>query len=242
MSEKGKELVIRVRNVGVWYRRSVALFRSERFWALRDVSFDLYHGESLGIIGRNGAGKSTLLRLLAGITQPDKGVVERNAVSASLLTLQVGFLPHLSGRENAVLGGMFLGLRRQDIGKKMPGILEFAELDEFIDQPLRTYSSGMKARLGFSVAFAANPDILLVDEVLGVGDADFRRRSTAVMREKIRSEKTVVVVSHNPRLIRELCDRVVWIERGVSKAEGPSEEILEQYDDYVKSRAKQRKE
>ena len=212
----------------------------EEFWALKDVSFEVQQGEVLGIIGRNGAGKSTLLRLLADITQPDVGLIERANVRASLLTLRVGFLPHLSGRENAILGGMVLGLHRKEAKERLPRILEFADLGEFIEQPLRTYSSGMKARLGFSVAFAVDPDILLVDEVLGVGDVEFKARSTEMMREKIKSDKTVVLVSHSTSLIKDLCDRVVWIEGGVSRAEGPTEEVMKEYHAFMKSLAKKK--
>lgn len=227
---KHAEPVLAVRHVGVSYpRRRGLLRRAERFWALQDVSFELHHGETLGIVGRNGAGKSTLLRVLAGIISPERGKVMSNGYRASLLSLQVGFVPHLTGRENAILSGMLLGLRRQQVKAKMSEIVSFAELEEFIDEPVGSYSAGMKARLGFAVAFQADPDILLLDEILGVGDAEFRQKSQAAMRSKIRSNKTVVLVSHSGPVIRELCDRVVWIEGGVSRAEGSTEAVLEQY-------------
>ncbi len=223
------EAVLSVSHVDVSYWRRTGMFRRERFWPLRDVSFDLGHGETLGIIGRNGVGKSTLLRVLAGIIAPDKGQVARNGCRASLLSLQVGFIPYLTGRENAILSGMLLGLRRSEIQAKLEEIIAFAELEDFIDEPVRTYSSGMAARLGFAVAFQADPDVLLVDEVLGVGDVAFQQKSAAAMREKMRSSKTVVLVFHNAQLIKGLCDRAVWIENGVMRAEGETERVLAAY-------------
>ena len=151
------------------YRRQRGIF-GEKFWALKDVSFELYQGETLGILGRNGAGKSTLMRLMSGIIKPDQGeLINHHNSTASLLSLQLGFMGYLSGRENAILSGMLMGLTRREIEAKMDAIIDFSELGEFIDQPISTYSSGMSARLGFSVAFQTDPDILLVDEVMGVG-------------------------------------------------------------------------
>lgn len=200
-----------------------------KYWALKDVSFDVYHGETLGVIGRNGAGKSTLLRVLADIISPDRGRVQRNGCSVAMLSLQLGFIPHLTGRENAILSGMLMGLRRFEVEKVMEAIIDFSELEEFIDEPVRNYSAGMRARLGFSVAFQADPDVLLVDEVLGVGDVEFRRKSAQAMREKIKSNKTVVLVSHTPQSVRELCDRAVWIDQGVSQCDGSVEEVMGEY-------------
>lgn len=206
-----------------WYSRRVR-------WVLEDVSFDLMHGETLGVVGRNAAGKSTLLRLLAGIIRHDRGsVVNHGGCTASLLSLQAGFLPHLSGRENAILSGILLGLRRREIEVRMDRVIEFSELGEQIDEPLRNYSSGMRARLGFSVAFQADPDILLVDEVLGVGDEAFKAKSSRAMRERIRSDKTIVLVSHHAGTIRELCDRAVWLDAGVTRAVGRVDEVLACY-------------
>ncbi len=223
--------VIRLDNAGVCYRRGLAtLFRRPTgFWALREITLDVFQGETLGVIGRNGAGKSTLLRLIAGIMRPDVGTISNPGLRAGLLSLQIGFLDHLSGRENAVLSGLLLGMRRREIEEKLDSIIQFADLEEFIDQPIATYSSGMRARLGFSVAFHADPDILLVDEVMGVGDSEFREKSKKVMIEKINSEKTVVLVSHSENLIREICQRVVWIEKGRTVQVGPTEEVLSAY-------------
>lgn len=220
---------VSLRGIGVSYVQHSGLLRKREFWALKDISFDIYHGETLGLIGRNGAGKSTLLRLLAGIIAPERGKIISDGSQASLLSLQVGFIPHLTGRVNAILSGMLLGLWRLQVEAMMGRIIEFSELEEFIDQPVRTYSAGMKARLGFAVAFHADPDILLVDEVLGVGDEEFRKKSTAAMREKIRSKKTVVMVSHIPNTMRELCDRVVWLEHGTVKMEDETEKVMNAY-------------
>jgi lipopolysaccharide transport system ATP-binding protein len=224
--------VLRLSDVGVSYRRRVGLLRSSLFWALRSVSFDLHHGESLGIIGRNGAGKSTLLKIIAGIVDPDRGAIVRDNYRAALLTLRVGFLPYLTGRQNAILSGMLMGMRRREIVRNMEEIIEFSGLNAFFDQPLATYSSGMKARLGFAVAFQSDPDILLVDEVLGVGDADFKRKSGQLMRQKIRSNKTVVIVSHTASVIHDLCDRVVWIENVETKLVGETDEVLAAYGEH----------
>jgi lipopolysaccharide transport system ATP-binding protein len=199
------------------------------FWAIEDLSLQLRQGETLGVIGKNGAGKSTLLRLLAGITRPDRGRYVNYGYQATLLSLQVGFVSHLSGRENVMLSGLLLGLDRREIAARMDDIVEFAELEEFIDEPIQTYSSGMRARLGFSTAFHVDPDILLIDEVLGVGDATFVEKSKAVMREKIQSDKTVVIVSHSVSSIRDLCDRVVWIHGGRVRLEGEPKDVLDAY-------------
>jgi lipopolysaccharide transport system ATP-binding protein len=190
----------------------------------------LHHGETLAVIGRNGVGKSTLLRLLAGIIQPDRGEMISRGLRASLIPLQLGFVDYLTGRENIMLSGMLMGLRKKEVKAKMEEIIAFSELGEFIEQPINTYSSGMRARLGFSIAIQADPDILLLDEVFSVGDAEFNQKSTSVMREKIRSDKTVVLVSHNPATIRQLCQRAVWIEEGVSRLEGAASDVLDAYE------------
>jgi lipopolysaccharide transport system ATP-binding protein len=221
--------IIELKNVGVRYRRKAGFMRSNAFWALHDISFDLRHGETLGVIGRNGAGKSTLLRLLAGILAPDTGSVLHKTDRVSLLALQAGFIPALTGRENAVLSGILLGMGRAEVELRMDEMVRFAELEEFIDEPVRTYSSGMRARLGFTVAFQADPDVLLVDEVLGIGDAGFKEKSSTAMREKIASDKTVVIVTHQPDTVLELCDRVVWVEKGVTVEIGEPQSVVERY-------------
>ena len=224
-------LVLELRHVGLRYRRGRGILPRHHsdFWALEDVSLELRAGETLGIVGRNGAGKSSLLRLLARIVRPDRGELVDHGYRIALLSLQVGFVPHLSGRENAILSGLLLGLTLREIEERMPSIVSFAELEDFIDEPIQTYSSGMRARLGFATAFHVDPDVLLIDEVLGVGDAAFVQKSKAVMRERIRSDRTVVLVSHSAGSVRDLCDRAVWIDRGKVAAEGAVDDVLDRY-------------
>jgi lipopolysaccharide transport system ATP-binding protein len=220
--------IISVRHVGVTYSRK-GLFHSSSFEALKDVSFDLYKGESLAVLGRNGAGKSTLLQLLAGVLQPDRGELINRGVQPQLLTLQVGFDPKLTGRDNAILSGILLGRRRREVEAQLDQIFEFAELEQFIHSPLSTYSTGMKARLGFAVSTYLEPDVLLIDEVLSVGDADFQIKSRKIMEDKIASNKTVVIVSHNVGMIQKYCNRAVWIDQGVSRMEGSVNEVAKAY-------------
>jgi len=232
---KGNKIALALQHVAIGYNRQKT---NQPYWAVKDVSFRVRQGETLGVIGRNGAGKSTLLRLMAGLIKPDKGLFINFGHTVSLLSLNLGFIQDLTGRENAILGGILLGMRKKDIEAKIPDIIEFSELGDFIDQPISTYSSGMSARLGFSIAFQADPDILLVDEVLGVGDAEFHQKSTAIMKERIKSNKTIVFVSHNENLIKELCDRVVWIEHGMTKKRGIPETVLQAYNEYHHVRRK----
>jgi len=225
--------ILSLKNVGIFYAQKKRMFKKNIYWALKDITFDLHHGETLGVIGRNGAGKSTLLRLLAGILAPDRGEIMRNNAHVSLLSLSVGFSPHLTGRQNAILSGLLLGMRRRQIAEKMDDIIAFADIGDFFDQPVRSYSTGMSARLGFSVAIQADQDVMLVDEVLGVGDEVFRKKSSEALKKKIRSEKSVVIVSHNIATLKELCDRVVWIEGGKTLATGAPDEVLQQYQQSV---------
>jgi len=225
--------VITVQNVMVRFRYRRSLFRKAMVEALRDVSFNLYQGDSLGIIGRNGAGKSTLLSLLGGIILPDSGRVINNDVRTSLLAMQVGFDPELSGRANALLSGMLLGFRYEDVKANLDKIIAFSELGEFIDKPVKTYSVGMRGRLGFSVALEMEPDVILIDEVLGVGDINFREKSMNVMKEKLLSDQTIVLVSHSGQIVKNFCNRVVWIEDGISRMEGNSEEVVDAYESYM---------
>ncbi len=224
------KILINVCGVGVSYRQRTGLLRYKRFWGLKDVSFKLYAGETLGVIGGNGAGKSTLLRLLAGIIEPDRGYVWRYpGVAASLLALSVGFRPELSGRENAVLSGMLLGMKLSKVNDCLEEIKAFSDLGDFFEEPVGTYSTGMRARLGFAVAIYADPDILLIDEVLGVGDESFRLKSQIAMREKIKANKTVVLVSHSMEAIKELSDRVLWLDGGCSIACGSAQYVIDGY-------------
>jgi len=230
--------VIQLRNVGVRFRSRRAFFRFRHFDALRDVSLSLYPGDALGVIGRNGVGKSTLLRVIAGIILPDTGDVVNAGVRTTLLALQAGFDPQLTGRANAVLSAMLLGFTRRQVLDHMDRIIEFSELGPFMDEPVKTYSSGMRARLGFSVAVQMKPDVLLIDEVLGVGDVEFRKKSEAALREKIQADQTVVLVSHNAQQVKKLCNRVVWIEEGVSRLEGDADTVLRAYESYLAEQQK----
>lgn len=222
------DVLVELEHVGVAFaaQRRVG---GDRFWALEDVSLTLRRGQRVGVIGRNGAGKSTLLRVLAGILEPDRGHVRRGPVSCQLLALALGFVPHLSGRDNAVLSGLMLGLRRRDIVARLPAIREFSELGAFFDEPIASYSAGMLMRLGFSVALQAEPDVLLIDEVLAVGDAEFQEKSGAALRERIHAGSAVVLVSHDEETIGALCDRVLWIEHGKSVMDGPRDEVFAAY-------------
>jgi lipopolysaccharide transport system ATP-binding protein len=222
------DALITLENVGVAFNAQLRV-GSPKFWALEDVSFTLKRGQRLGVVGRNGAGKSTLLRTLAGIIAPDRGRITRARVSCQLLSLSVGFMQHLSGRDNAILSGLMLGLRRRDILQRLPKIREFSELGAFFDQPISSYSTGMLMRLGFSVAMQVDPDILLIDEVLAVGDAEFQEKSGSALRERIHGGTTVVFVSHGDAQVRQVCDRLVWIEHGRSMMEGAVDDVLEAY-------------
>jgi homopolymeric O-antigen transport system ATP-binding protein len=220
--------IIRLENVGVAFNAQLRV-GSPRFWALEDVSLTLAPGDRLGVVGRNGSGKSTLLRTIAGIITPDRGRLKRAPVSCQLLSLALGFVPHLSGRDNAVLSGLMLGLRRREIMRRLPAILEFSELGDFFDQPISSYSTGMTMRLGFSVAMQVEPDVLLIDEVLAVGDTEFQHKSGSALRERIHSGKTIVFVSHDDEQIRQVCNRALWIEHGRSVMQGQVDEVLAAY-------------
>lgn len=222
------DVLVELRNVGVALSAQRRFARSH-FWALEDVSLTLRRNQRLGVIGRNGAGKSTLLRVIAGILAPDRGTVRRAPVSCQLLSLALGFTPHLSGRDNAVLSGLMLGLRQREIVARLAAIREFSELGDFFEQPIAAYSSGMVMRLAFSVAIQVEPDVLLIDEVFAVGDAEFQLKSGAALRERMGEGHTFVLVSHDENQIATLCDHVVWIEHGRSVLEGSREDVFAAY-------------
>lgn len=203
---------------------------SEAFWALRDVSFMVEKGDVVGIIGHNGAGKSTLLKVISGIMKPSKGSVEVHGNIVPMLELGSGFDFELSGRENIYLNGAILGYSKQFLDSRYQKIVDFSELGGFIGAPLRTYSSGMLARLAFSVACVVEPEILIVDEILSVGDAGFQEKSRARMMELMDGGTTVFFVSHNLEQVKEMCSRVVWLEHGTVQAVGPVEEICRRYE------------
>jgi lipopolysaccharide transport system ATP-binding protein len=204
----------------------------EEFWALRDVSFTVAHGETVGIIGPNGAGKSTVLKLIARIIEPTSGGIEVNGRVGALLELGAGFHPDLSGRENIYLNGSILGLSRAEIDQKLDAIIAFAELERFIDMPVRHYSSGMYVRLGFSVAVHTDPEILLVDEVLAVGDAAFQRKCLGKITKLQREGVTVMFISHSADTVRALCSRTIWLDEGEMVADGSTESVVARYLDH----------
>ncbi|WP_226704434.1 ABC transporter ATP-binding protein [Microbulbifer elongatus] len=204
------EAIISLVDVGVCYQSSGSFLRkADSHTALKSISFDLFRGETLGVVGPNGAGKSTLLRLIAGIIQPDSGRVINRGVTVSLLALQAGFDLELTGVDNAIFSGMLLGYSRKQVVSKLAEIAEFSELGDFFDRPVKTYSTGMRARLGFSVAMYMAPDVLLLDEILSVGDKDFKMKAESQMMNKIQSSQTVVLVSHSQQQIERVCDRVI---------------------------------
>ena len=201
----------------------------ETFWALKDVSLQVTHGEVLGIIGRNGAGKSTLLKILSRITEPTSGRAELYGRVASLLEVGTGFHPELSGRENVYLNGSILGMTRKDLARQFDQIVAFAEIERFIDTPVKHYSSGMYVRLAFAVAAHLDPEILVVDEVLAVGDAMFQEKCLAAMRDTASSGRTVLFVSHNMASIQHLCSRAVLLKDGRIVEDGPPRDVVKSY-------------
>jgi teichoic acid transport system ATP-binding protein len=201
---------------------------SGEFWALRHVSFSVEQGETIGIIGRNGSGKSTLLRVIAGIYPPDEGKVSIDGEVSTLFGLGTGFNAELSGLDNIYLNGVMIGLTKKQIDGMIDDIIEFAELGDFMEMPVRTYSSGMRSRLGFAIAVRSDKDIVLIDEIMGAGDAAFRQKAEVEMN-RIMGERTVLLVSHNMATIEEFANRVVWLNRGVMAAIGEPKEVIEQY-------------
>lgn len=210
-----------------------------KFKALKDISFTIYKGEKVGIIGYNGAGKSTLLNVITGIYPPDKGYVKTNGNISPLLSLGAGFDFNYSGRKNIILNGAILGYDKQYLEQRIDDIIEFTELGEFIDVPIKNYSSGMLAKLGFSIATAVNPDILIIDEILGVGDVNFQKKSRDKIKSLIDGGTTVLIVSHSIPFIRTLCDKAIWIDNGKVREIG---EVNQVCDHYLKDAEKASKE
>ncbi len=207
--------------------------RSKMFWALQDISFKVKPGEMLGIIGENGSGKSTLLKVITGILKPDRGeVITRGRVSA-LLELGAGFQPELTGRENIYLNGSIMGLSRSDIDRNYKKIVSFSELEQFLETPVKHYSSGMYMRLGFAIAVHQDPDILVIDEVLAVGDQAFHNKCIEKIQEFRRAGKTIILVSHDLEAVKTLCDRAVWLHKGKLAAEGTTERVIDFYKQMV---------
>ncbi|MBI1731085.1 ABC transporter ATP-binding protein [Candidatus Acetothermia bacterium] len=237
--------IIRAEGVGVKFRlhrekhlsfrKSVADLitrksqRSEDFWALRNINLSVNEGETLGVIGRNGSGKSTLLRLFGKIFAPDEGKLEINGTASTLLSLAAGFQQELSGLENIYLNGVIMGFREREIDAELSHIISFSELDDFIEVPVKTYSSGMYARLGFSIAIHLKRDIMLIDEVLGVGDAKFHDKCSQKIKELMSEGRTIILISHGMESIQELADKAIWLDKGRLLAEGKPAEVIRQY-------------
>ena len=203
--------------------------RAEAFWALRNISFEAKGGETLGIIGPNGAGKTTILKLIANVTEPTAGELEVRGRLVPLIELNAGFHSELSGRENIYMNASILGLSRREVKQKFDQIVSFAGLEEFIDQPIKKYSSGMFARLGFSVAVHCDPEVLLIDEVLAVGDVQYQKMCTDKIREFQKKGILILLVSHNMQLVRDLCSRVILLRKGEVESAGTPEEVLSRY-------------
>jgi len=203
--------------------------KSTDFWALRNISFSINKGDILGVVGSNGSGKSTLLRIIAGVYTVDEGNLEVNGSISPLLSLGTGFKSALSGYDNIFLNGTVMGFTKEEISTQVKEIIEFSELGNFIFEPVKNYSSGMKARLGFSIAVFLKRDIMLIDEVLGVGDFRFREKSQNKLKEIIHSGQTIIIVSHNLESIREYSNKSIWINKGELMIEGSTEEVLEKY-------------
>jgi lipopolysaccharide transport system ATP-binding protein len=222
--------ILDVKNVTLEYRSRAGLFKTFKHTALNDVTFSVHKGEVFGVLGKNGCGKSSLLQILAGIIEPDKGKVEvQKNVTRSLLSLGLGFNPQLSGRDNAILSCMISDYSKKQIKEKLDDIEEYAQLGKFFEQPVRTYSSGMKSRLGFATGVIVNVDILLIDETLSVGDSDFRHKAQETLLNKMAGNQTVIFVSHSERQIKKLCNRCIWLDKGVTRAYGLTEDVVKEY-------------
>lgn len=239
------ELAIEVKDVHVRYRsmksfslrKSLGQIRQRRdsYEALRGVSFTVPKGKIIGIIGKNGSGKSTLLKTIAGVFSPDEGTIDTFGNRLSLLAIGIGFQTTLSGYENIFLSGLLLGFTEKEIRARLPEIIEFSELGDFIYKPVQTYSSGMHSKLAFSITAFLDTEIILIDEVLSVGDMSFREKSYAKMKEIISNkDKTVMIISHSNASILELCDDVLWIHDGLVKEYGPAAEVVENYEGFMR--------
>lgn len=216
-----KEYVVRILRHRLFY---------DEFWALKDITFSVYKGEIVGILGLNGAGKSTLLKVIAGVMKPTRGIAEANGVVAPLIELGAGFDPDLTARENVYLNGAVLGYSKAFMEAHFREIIDFAELWEFVDVPVKNFSSGMYARLGFSIATMVKPDILIIDEILGVGDYRFQEKSQARLQKMMDSGTTVLLVSHSIDTIKRFCSRAIWLESGCIHEIGETEEVCNHYE------------
>jgi len=230
-------------NVGVRYSLRKGMFSRRDKWALRGASFRIEQGDSFAVIGRNGSGKSTLLRVLSGVFSPDEGRVLNTLGDAALLTINLGFAKHLSGRENAIMAGLLQGKRRREVLSHIDEIKELSGLGDAFEDPIASYSSGMTGRLGFAASFYNDPAVLLIDEAFSAGDDEFKQKASALMTEKLRSDDmTFVFVSHAIGQVRQLCKRGIWLEHGQIAAEGDVDTITAAYQESQKQRAKEQRE
>ena len=220
---------MRLSEVSVVYSGYGFLSATDDVVALRDVSLQVRPGDKLGILGRNGAGKSTLMRVMAGVLNPNGGLVDHEGMSSALLSLNAGFDGDLSGVQNIVMHGMLLGLSRREAASRVEAVVELSGLQDAIDRRVSTYSSGMRARLCFSTAINLDPDILLLDEVFSVGDAEFREKSRDVMLKRFTEEKAIVLVTHNVNMVKRICDDAIWLDRGVVRAYGDAKQVIAEY-------------
>lgn len=228
--------ILEVKDLSLTYKTRKGFLKYFSHTAIKNISFELEKGETLGILGRNGVGKSTLLRILAGIVNPTSGTIKCDKdTTRALLTLGLGFMPQISGRENAMYSAMLQGATKSKAKSILKSVEEFSELGEFFDQPVDTYSSGMRARLGFATALITEVDILFIDEVLSVGDAHFRKKAEAAMLEKINSDQTVVLVTHSSDQINKICSRALWINEGIIQAEGDAPTVAHQYNLFMQN-------
>ena len=244
--ETKKNIAITVKDLHITYRglKKTSIRASwknfggkvELYHALKGVSFEVEEGKILGIIGKNGAGKSTMLRAIAGIFSPDKGKIDLHGRTISLLSIGVGFNKKLTGKENIYLSGMLLGFSEEEIAAKEKEIIKFADIGDFIHKPVKTYSSGMYSKLAFAITAILETDITLIDEVLSVGDAQFKEKSYNKMKELISDDsRTVIIVSHSLGTIKELCDEVLWLNEGEVMMKGPASEVIPKYEEFMKS-------
>lgn len=236
VSSLSKAYRIYSRPIDRLYELLLGRSRHRKFWALKDVSFHIGRGETFGLIGDNGAGKSTLLKILAGVLSPTSGRVAVDGTVAALLELGMGFHPELTGRENIYLNASLLGFSRKEVEKKEKEIIEFAEIGDFIDQPIKTYSSGMKMRLAFSIAVQVDPDVLIVDEALSVGDQYFQKKSLDRILEFKEKGRTIIFCSHSMYHVLHLCERVLWLDKGRVRMIGPARDVVKAYEDFCRAR------
>lgn len=229
--------VFRLENVGIFYPKNRKRLHSDKFWALKDISFSVNEGEIVGVIGDNGAGKSTLLKVIGAILSPERGVIWRHPGKRfSLLSLQAGFQAKLTGRDNVYTSGVLLGMSRREVRERIASIEAMADIGDFFDEPIRVYSSGMRSRLGFAIAYHVDPDVMLLDEILSVGDQEFTKKSQELITGKILSGKTAVIVSHSEHLLKEMCNRLIWVGRGQVLMDNDAHSVWNEYKDHYKRR------